>query len=307
MRKGRLTFWAISLIICCVAISIYNKQQNMVPYEQRQVLNVYCREEFKNDLKKMIDESKLGETHQVVFTRNVKDAELILTDEKKASDADYEKIAWTPLIVVFDNSKEKTREYETEEYLKLNSSYTLYFGKVIDSVISGTWTDKIYCPKEDTTEGRLFHEFLLITVNDGIYPSEDQMAACENKVNQFLSSKMVVRANATERLKTKMVVENEMYFVFENEIYNMTSSSYDFDIAYPENTVVKEWYVCYRGSNKDAIREVMEYKGWIDNYPRIFDLMMYKYYRIPEHTQSYNMDEYRESDGYSYVEIPVKE
>lgn len=313
MRKGRFLFWLISFILCAFIITTYKKKENEIPYEERIPINVYCAEEFQKDIKEVIEESSLGETNRVVFTESKQNAEFILTDKITKADQGYEKIAWTPLVIAIDNTtKNKIKSYTEEGYLTeaQDGCYTIHFDRIIDDTIKGEWKDKIFCPKQDTREGELFFDFLLININGGRYPkNEEEIQQCTEKANQFLNSTVVIEQDVKEKLENKKVVENEIYILFEDDIYKLISNSTtNYDISYPSNTILYEWYWKFSGKNSEELKNSMYEAGFGNSYNHIEDIMFYEgKLRMDKHRGCRANRIISDSDGFSYVDIPIKE
>ena len=309
MRKERLLFWTVSLVMCALFIMAYNKKQNEIPYEERTAINICCDDLFKEELKKRIEKSSAFEdTHKVVFIDNKEQADFVLTSEITSSDEGYKKIGWAPLVVAINEDKDSRKIYKKDKYLieDNNGKYTIDFNKIINDSISGTWTEKIYCPKQDTPEGKMFYDFLLITVNNGKYPKESEMNACKYKVTKFLNSKVVIESNVYESLKSKKVVKKELYIIFENVIEDMTNSSYEFIVSYPINTITKTWYYKFPTGNK-KLEEWFYTETFTSSGNRLEDLMYFYLIRNTHHDTAYRVDTFNTNNGYSYTEIPLKD
>lgn len=315
MRKGRLIFWVISLVIYAVIIFFIKKEESRIPYEEKTPLNVYCNKEFQKQTKEMLEKSDFGDTHRVVFTDNKDTAEFVLTDRITNKDVGYEKIGWTPLIVAFDNTtKNKVKNYIKEGYLigpeTIYTSYTINFKKIIDSTLSNEWNDKIYCPKLDTREGELFFDFLLVNINSGKYPKNDEeLERCTKTANEFLSSNIVIQCDTKERLENKQIVENEIFIIFEKDIHNMSDGNYQFEISYPTDTVLYEFYYCCKGDDEKEIRNaVNKENGIFDSDSKLENIMWLNDARYNRRNKAYfGNNYYKMSDGFSYVDIPLKE
>lgn len=301
MRKTRLIFWIISLVICSIIIMIYIKEENKTPYQDRIPINVYCNKQFQNDIKETIEDASIGDTHRVVFTENKDEAEFILTNEIHKSDKEYEKVGWSPLVIVF-NDDVRFGYCVEDDY-----SYIMEFNKIIDLVIKGELKQKIYCPKLDTREGKLFFDFLLITINGGIYPNEAKLEKVTEKAEKFLNSEVVIQTEVAEKLKTTKNVKDEFYILFENEVCkNFSSNEYSFNIAYPKNTVVYEYYWKFTGENKDKLKETMTESPWYTSNNKMQSI--FGDFKIRHDNQTYyNSNYYNVRQGFSYVEIPLKE
>lgn len=304
MRKERIIFWLISFIICIVLFFIYKKEESKIPDEEKSELPVYCSEELREDIKKIIESSSIGKKNRVVFEENKGEAEIILTDRITVSDNGYERIGWSPLIVVFDNT-EKMDNYILEAE---NGSYTIKFDKIIEDTVKGVWKDTIYCPKPNTREGELFFDFLLININYGKYPSnEEELEHCTRRANEFLNSSTVIQMDPLERLKYKKTVEGELYIVFEKDITKIASyDSYKFTVSYPTNTILYELYYYCSSNNKEELEKELKKEKFWEGGNELQYVMNLNYIRGVTHTSAYK--HYKGiTDNFSYVEIPLKE
>lgn len=308
MSKGRIKAWGIVFVICIFIILLYKKEENKIPEEEKTPLNVYCIEEFQPEIKKIIEKSSIGDTYRVVFSDKKDNAEFILTDKVLSSDSGYEKVGWTPLIVAFDERKEKKKEYKKAGYLiEEDSYYNIRFDRIIKDTVSGKWKEKIYCPKLDTIEGEIFFDFLLINVNEGKYPIDaTEMREATEKVNEFLNCNNVVQVNAVQRLISKKNVQDELYIIFENNIYDMSSNKCNFEISYPSNTTCYELYSKYQGEIEKELRKIMEKGGLLSVGTKLESVIIENNVRCRNYTEGYSSD-YSTSDGFSYVEVPFKE
>lgn len=302
MWKKRIFFWCISLCICSAIIIVYQDNMKKIPYDEKTTISTYCPEKIREKTKKVIEDSKIGKTHKIVFTNNKNTAEVVLTDKITTTDSGYEKVGWTPLIVAFDikneNKKESYKkngyfeEFKSGRYIK----YTVNFKKVIEDTLDGKWKDKIYCPNPNTREGEIFFDFLLVSIN-GRYPKNyEEINSCTKRANEFLDNSLVVQCDVNERLERKRVIENELYIIFEKDIYNM-EDGYEYDISYPSNTVTCDYYYYHKGGDntEDLEESILESmcKNGIRSEIYYGDAISSSYYHV--------------SNGFSYVEIPLKE
>ena len=166
---------------------------------------------------------------------------------------------------------------------------------MIENTLDGKWKDKIYCPKPNTREGEIFFDFLLVSIN-GRYPKNpEEITSCTKIANEFLDNSLVVQCDVNERLERKRVIENELYIIFEKDIYNM-EDGYGYDISYPSNTVTCDYYYYKGGDNAENLEKSIlksMYKNGIRSEKNDGDAISSSYYHV--------------SNGFSYVEIPLKE
>lgn len=303
MRKNRWIFWGISLGICCIILLLYN---NIIPYEERTPINVYCPEQLQADLKKIIEkDSSFKNLSRVVFIQDEKEAELVITDKITKTDSDCDIMGYSPLIIALDTKK--IIEYKKHGYLvEEDNAYTIDFSKVIEDTLAGSYNDTIYCPNLDTRQGELFYDFLLITFNGGTYPKRQQLEACQEKADEFLETDNIVLTNTEERIRVRKFLHNEIDIIFENEIFSMNNADFEFEISYPKNTVIYEYFCKYQGKNKEKLKKCMHHSNPFEYGNRLENLMYHHNFRC--FNTSYNIStKYAISKGFSYIAIPLKE
>ena len=308
MRKSRWIFWGVSLGICFIILFLYDYLTSSTPYDERTPINVCCPEQFQSQVKKVIEKNNnFKKNSRVVFTQDEKEADFVITNKVTKSDTDYEKIGYTPLIVALD--EEKIKEYTKQEYLKKeNNAYTLNFSKILTDTLQGNYTDKIYCPDLNTREGELFYDFLLITFNGGTYPTKAQdLETYQKKADEFFENACVVQTNTEERIRVRKVLHNEIDFIFENIIFPMVSDDFEFEISYPENTVIYEYFCKFQGKNKELLEKCMYETNFLDNLNSLENIMKENYFRRFNASTYPGSNFYSVSKGFSYIEIPVKE
>jgi len=273
-----------------------------------------CRDFIRTEnIEKSVKKSSIGETHRVEFVGSKDEAELVFTDNILSSDTEYEKIGWSPLVIAFDIDKKKVKSYEKEGYITEdnNDTYTIKFDKIIDETLEGNWKEKIYYPNLDTVEGKLFYDFLLININGGAYPKdEEKKQECISKANKFLECDSLIQADTKKRLEAKRKVEGEIYVIFENDISQLAfADEYsEYGVAYPGDTVIKEWYWKCKSENAEKTRENFTYKGVLDVNSDLGKMLTNKYIRSNENQKFDKLvSNTRVGQGFSYVEVPLKE
>lgn len=307
MRKSRMIFWIVSLVICSIVVLVYNKEKNKIPQEEKIPIKVYCDMlELESGVKNIIEDSTLGETNRVVFTKNKSEAEFILTNKISASDTGYIKVGDSPLVVAFD--KDSFKSYEERNYITKNKddSYIINFGEIIKDVIKGDWNGKIYCPKSDTREGELFSKFLLANLNEGIYPNnENTIQEITKKANDFFSKSNILQVDVIDQLRNKKTVEaQEFYILFESDIVEFKSSSYNFEISYPNNTVTYNLFYKLQGEKSADIKKVINTITWYnDGLTLLEGVLSENHIRIKGKVQKTKY--FKISDGFTKMEIPL--
>lgn len=307
MRKNRMIFWIVSLIICSIMVLIYNKEKNKIPQEEKIPIKVYCDMlELESGVKNIIEDSTLGENNRVVFTKSKSEAEFILTNKISASDTGYIKVGNSPLVVAFD--KDSFKSYEEKNYLtkKKDDSYIMNFEKIINDVIKDEWDGEIYCPKSDTREGELFFKFLLANLNEGTYPNnENAIQDITKKANDFFSKSNIHQVDVIDQLKNKKSVEaQELYIFFEANLEKFKNNSYKFEICYPNNTVTYDIFYKTQGEKSEDSKNIINTKKWYNGELTLLERLLYDH-NIRAKEQIHDKSYFKISDGFTKIEIPL--
>lgn len=304
MRRSRITFWIISIVICGIVIKIYSAKQGSVPYEKREPVNVYCIEEFQDEIKETIEEDKsFGKTHRVVFTDDKKSADFILSDEIFSSEKkEYEVAGYTPLVAVYDNDKKE--QYKEEEYINKKTE-ELKFNRILVDIISGKFKDNVYYPNLNTAEGKMFNNFLLINFNKGLYPrNEDELQRATKKAEKFFSAENTIEMISLDRVKNKEEVVDEIYITFEKDVAKELDGS-GYAVGYPTNTVVYKYY--YNCKN-ESIQKIMEKKSFLYNFKtKIQSIMGEGGFREEFSRARPSVNHVSLKSDFSSVDIPLKD
>ena len=202
-RKVRYVVWGVVLAVSVVLTMIEQKANEPKPLKQE--IEGYVSSEFETqneNIETNINHSQISKKYTLKVSNQRTDAScfIITTDfEEFVSSDDYETMGQTPLIAVFKKEKSTIKKYIENGLLNCSGKLKMdeedkieiNFKKVMDAVINGkTWSEfggkrepiKIFYPNLNTVEGKLFRHFLLITANDGIYPSEEsERAQCEKR------------------------------------------------------------------------------------------------------------------------------
>ena len=203
--KKRIILWVIFLAISVVYIA-FNEYQKSLHVENTPTNKLYIYNDVGSEswVKKAFDKTELSSKYTAEFKDDSDDVDIIITKNTAKLMEDEDKIistSYTPLIICMKNSK-NLQKYQKSGLLissndidnSVQDAITIDFKKLIDAVINGdNWSVfggedndfKIIVPEEDSVEGKIFYNFLLVTINNGNYPSnkEDLYSAKENKFN----------------------------------------------------------------------------------------------------------------------------
>ena len=271
--KKRIIIWIVSLIIAFVSIIIYNHFKNLPkPEKKEEVISEKNTLQLYNDvinsdiIMEKFNNTHLSTEYELSLEEKKKNANYLFTNDISLlkSNETISTVAYTPLVIGFKNTKE-LQNYKKNNLLvsskeitnTSNDEISINFLKMIDAVVQGdNWSvfggpDKeirIYVPKKNTIEGQIFYNLLLVTINNGSYPAnEDSLKEAKETADAFLESSNIVETSnvINELTKISSVNITDIYILFEADFINSTiwsQATLDICLAYPEVTLVKHIY-----------------------------------------------------------------
>ncbi len=281
--------WILSVIFVniLIVVGIYSGVYHASNIKQIPI-SVCLNEDTRSIFEKQYEKKSFSKyyAYEEVTAYN---ADLVFTSDINSIDTkqNYSVEAYSPLVICLKNTndlnsslKSKTKQgfltcKDTKIRNRTSDEVTCDFKKVINAVLNGQdWsnlggTDQkitIYCPTSDTVEGRLFYEFLLITINDGKYPTSN-MDEVKEMADRFLAYPNVIQTDVASKIdKLGSCLEyGDMYILFESSLLASADSSADICVTYPEVTVVKQLYLQYRNSEiEEGVSEQLDKSGLFD-------------------------------------------
>lgn len=308
-KKQRICYLALILVFMVFVVGMYSIIDDANNIKQTSIL--VCLNEDTRSVFEEQYEKKTFSKHYAYEESAASNADLIFTSDIDSIDIkqDYSVEAYSPLVICFKNTKDlnnslksKTKQgFLTCNDTKIRNStsdeVTCDFKKIINAVINGQdWSDlggtdqkiTIYCPTSDTLEGRLFYEFLLITINDGKYPTSN-IDKIKEIANKFLNSDNVIQTDVASKIyKLGTSLEyGDIYILFESSLLKSANLSADICVTYPEVTVVKQLYMQYRNAEiKEGISKQLA-KDPLDKYNLSAHLRIKERYRTKDYSSVY--------------------
>lgn len=321
--KKRIIIWAIcfGVAIICFGINWYIQSQPKEKTTERgkSIFPMYNDIGNEDAIKEAFSNTDLSFENEIEFVSETKDAKCILTkDSSEISDDDSTKemvTSYTPLVLGLKNSinlqKYKNNKLIASSKEITNSAedeITIDFKKVIDAVIEGeNWSKfggeekaiNIIVPEDDTLEGKLFYNYLLVTINNGSYPSDDKnMIEIKKEADSFLAKCEKKENIVSELKKLSSVNSTDIYILFEADFINSSiwnQKKLDISIAYPNTTVVKHIYM-----QSDQKQQ--------EQFSTFFDLVSTKLNYRTSNAHSFTIDKnYNVKDDISFIEVPYTE
>ena len=334
--KRRFIFLIIFLVLSLIVSGIYSwivSESNI----QKSSFTIYLNEDTQEIFKGHFDGNKKFYKYYTYETASTPDnSDLVFTSDISMIDTtrDYSIEGYSPLVVCLKNTKNLNNYLKTttkEGFLTCSSSNKIKnsvldviscdFSRIIEAVLNGDdWSDlggedkkiTIYCPESNTIAGNLFYEFLLITINDGKYPS-DNIEQIKEKANMFLDSPNTIQTDVKAKISklSGVLQEEDIYILFESDLISATDGEGKISVTYPETTVVRQLYIQYNNpelsekilatfkddswSNEDLSRELRyDYYYRSSGYPKLDEYN--KYY-------NYYPDYFNVQEGFNYYEL----
>ena len=170
----------------------------------------------------------------------------------------------------------------------------------------------IYCPESNTVAGNLFYEFLLITINDGKYPT-DNIEQIKEKANKFLDSPNTIQTDVKSKISKLggLLQEEDIYVLFESDLISVTEGNGEISVTYPETTVIRQLYMQYTNTElQKTISETFKKSYAFSGISLSQDLWSNHYYRNSDHpnfeNSSYNYHYpyyFNVQEGFNYYEL----
>ncbi len=267
-KSQRICLLSIIFVIILIVVGIYSGVYHASHIKQTPI-SVCLNEDTRSIFKKQYEKKSFHRNYAYEEATDY-NADLVFTSDINSIDTkqNYSVEAYSPLVICLKDTKDlnsflksKTKQgfltcKNTKIKNKESDEVTCDFKRVINAVLNGQdWSDlggtdqkiTIYCPTSDTVEGRLFYEFLLITINDGKYPTSNTDKIKET-ADRFLDSPNVIQTDVASKIDKldSSLKYGDMYILFENSLLASADSDADICVTYPELTVVKQLYLQYR-------------------------------------------------------------
>ena len=316
MRKGRIIFWILCIIVAFFIGTIEDKF-----FKEKSSVTVYAPEDMESAFTSALKGAGLGDEYRIVITTQKDNADIIV-DYSKEDDEEYLKFAYSPFIVSYNISDDYLKEMKESglirksEYYSSNSTYyEIDFKMLVDEVIEeGKWenlgvtdedltTIKIFYPAESTIYWNDFYDFLIVTVNNGSYPETlDELETAEEYAWRFLKSSYT---EAVTDFNEQLVRTNgfpiNSFYVFPEKASIEYSSDIDeyTRLFYPTTTVNFNYYV---KAETEIGKEVLE-KIDDGNFYKKLSKNRYRSKAYSEISDSSSINVFGLRNAYNVVEV----
>lgn len=326
MRKKRLSQWGVAVIACALLFAAGKYVDYLAtkpPEPEKQVITVNAPADMESAFKDALVVAEMDDTHKIVMTDQV-DANICIGYGMQ-NDESYQKMAYTPFIVAYNTSSEHQKKLRKSGVF-VESPYDDNFLevdvlKIIDEAIGeGKWANfglkdenefKVFYPDENSVYWNDFYDFLLVTVNDGQYPkNEEEMENAKEIIRQFLDSEYTegVTDFYEQVARTSGFPSSAFYILTEKDALVICSKQRETaDIYYPIKTVYFNYYV----KGDDVGKQIVEILGkskteFLASYD-FYRELSYERYRSANYSMLSSTESYTsyERDVYNVAKIPV--
>ena len=275
MRKSRILFWFICLIIAVLLI-IGNEFVSGNIIKEKKAITVYAPKDMDSAFKVALRKTELSKNYKIVMVED-ENAD-ICVGYAKENDKQYSKFAFSPFIVAYNHEDKYYKEMKKAEVLKLSQYndrlYEIDLQRIINEVISeGEWQNlgikdlqkiKIFYPSEDTVYYNDFYDFMLVTVNNGIYPIEEECLKKATDMIKKFEESPYTEAVSDFSTKVKRVggfPNNVLWIIPEKTAYELAyynGKKRYVRVLYPINTVYFNYYIKGNELGEKLINEAEE-------------------------------------------------
>ncbi len=257
MRAKRIVSWIMTIVIACILYfgEPFVLSSNSSKGDKTQITlyaPTYMQKAFKNALKN----SEMQEKYEIVMV-NDKNAD-ICVEYGKENDEEYFKFAFSPFVVAYTPQEDYIKQLEKSEVV-IPSQYEkdyreIDFWKIINEVRNdGLWENlgvskldkiKVFYPDRESIYWNDFFDFMLVTINNGIYPQTAKEFEIANEVVKEFEESIYTEgiSDFKEQIsRTGGFPENVLYVLPEQEAYINTNFSKQ--IFFPTITVYFNYYI----------------------------------------------------------------
>lgn len=265
----RVTAWVLCLILAIGVFygpSLYGGVKTYFKEKEaaKKEISIYVPDDMVESFQRayeMSDSSFQG-SHKIIQVKDKEKANIIV-DTGKEYDAEYEKLAFSPFIIAYSTEESNMKRFKQTGLLiessYNNENYEIDFGLVINEVLgSGNWekfglNDKgkihVFYPDPSTEYWNDFYDFMLVTVNGGVYPADDEsMKKADEQVQKFINSQYTEAIKDFEEKldRVGLFAENVFWIIPEKLAMDLTyDNSIGANLFYPTITVYMNYYVKY--------------------------------------------------------------
>jgi len=258
IRKGRIITWVISLVL---ALVLWNSETfiHNTFFKEKTILTINAPSDMKSAFKKAFNKAGLRSNYIMLIT-DENNADVCVEYGKKDVEG-YTKFAFSPFIVAYSTDSSclnKLKKAETILPSEYDEKYNeIDFKKVVNEVITeGLWknlgleklnTIKVFYPSRDSIYWQDFYDFMLVTINDGVYPNtEDELKKAEEIIKKFENSICTEPVSDFDDkiIRTGGFIQTAFFVMPEKTAIELAdNNSEKGELLYPIHTVYFNYYI----------------------------------------------------------------
>lgn len=260
IRGKRVFAWIIASVFAFLCFSGTIEKIVSGFISEKSYINICAPSFTQKAWNEAIKASGLSGSYKGMIVDNPEDAE-ILVEYSKEGDMRYTLFAYSPFVIAVNNDNGYFKDLKNTNLItpsEFNSDYyELELMEIISEVngqclwenlgINDNGKIRVYYPAESTVYWHDFYNFLLLTVNGGIYPSTKQeMDNAAQTVQKFLDSQYTegVTEYKEKIIRTGGVPTNVIYLGTEESLRRaMDSLNYTACMLFPKVTSNFNLYV----------------------------------------------------------------
>lgn len=258
MRKDRIMSW-VGAIIAALVFFVGEGLFEAFTVEKAP-LYVYAPSDMETAFKRALKCAGLKGEYTIVMTDDVSKANIIVQTGKEF-DSEYTKIAYSPFVVAYNSAGNNIKKFVKSDLLEEaffnNNYYEINFNKVVEEVIEeGKWENfgvkdlghmKVFYPSPETEYYCDYYDFMLVTVNGGIYPkTESDMEKAIQQIQRFEESDYTEGVtNFKEKFdRVGGFMENCLYLIPEKVASDLAGrNNQTARLFYPTTTIYVNYFV----------------------------------------------------------------
>ncbi len=285
--KRLIILWGILIILFFVEVIAFKF------FLPRKALTVNAHKGMRSAFQVVLNKTELGKNYKIKISSS-ETADIIVECDKK-DDESYSKIAYSPFVVAFCKDDDLYSSLKKSKLLRTSKYEDDYCDFNLEKLINGVLDNKkmkelgflseatICVPSEKSKYWSDFYNLMLITVNKGVYPKdENQIQELKQKIDSFLNSKKVSKFNDLNEqlIRTNYFSKGAVYIIPEQEAryYNSDQSKYC-KFCYPLYTVNVNYYV--KGITKNGKKVISKISA-----NKFFQELKDNYFRNDEYPQA---------------------
>lgn len=262
IRKKRIVSWVVWFIVACILFVFDNYNIIDTLFKEKTTITVCAPEDMENALNAALKTSGLKSDYKIEITSNPNAN--ICVSYGKENDSSYTKFAFSPFIIAYTSDDDYLNALKNSNILIPSEFqkdyYELDFLKVINEILKeGNWSNlgiegldkiKIFYPSKETIYWNDFYDFMLVTVNNGIYPeTENELKNSISTINKFINSPYTEEVSDFYEKVSRVggFPESAFFILPEKSVFDIyfsnTNYTFPVNILYPTVTVYFNYYI----------------------------------------------------------------